>query len=230
MIKIRFIISLAMVLLIAPTFCFSEQVEIELPKPKPDGAMSVEKALVSRTTARSYKDTPLEVPQVAQLLWAANGNLDVVDSITSATMKVIPSAMRTYPLSVFLVVGKETVNGLENGVYAYIPERHTLRPLLKSDRREELTKAAFNQEWISTAPIAIIICGGFSKIREMTERLGVNFAVMEAGNADQNILLQATALGLGTNTAAGFKASDVRSALDLPEELTPLLIVTAGYY
>jgi SagB-type dehydrogenase family enzyme len=206
------------------------QAEIELPSPMVEGSMSVEKALISRKTVRSYQEKPLDAKQVGQLLWASNGNMDLVDSTTSATKKVIPSAMRTYPLAVFLLIGKDTVKGLAAGVYAYIPARHTLKPLLMKDKRDDLAQAAFDQEWIRSAPMAIVICGGFDKVKEMTRKLGVNFAVMEAGNSDQNILLQATAMGLGSNTAAGFKASDVREALNLPKELTPLLIVTAGHY
>ena len=46
--------------------------------------------------------------------------------------------------------------------------------------------------------------------------------------AAQNMLLQARALGLKTNTPALFKASELVGALGMPAKFRPVLIVTAG--
>ena len=46
---------------------------IKLPQPKTDGPLSVEKALSERRTVRSYKEEPLTLAEVSQILWAAQG-------------------------------------------------------------------------------------------------------------------------------------------------------------
>jgi hypothetical protein len=48
-------------------------VQIKLPEPKYDGTVSVEKALKERRSVRVYKDSPLSMAEVSQVLFAAQG-------------------------------------------------------------------------------------------------------------------------------------------------------------
>ncbi len=200
---------------------------LTLPPPSHDGRVSVEKALTERKTAREYSSDPLSLKTIAQLCWAANGNRDV-DTISQATLKVIPSAMAVYPLDVFVISGASTVNGLEPGVYRYDPAQHQLDTITKGDQRKSIADACFNQDWIGRAPAVFVITGAPKKTKTMTERFGVDFAVMEAGNSGQNILMQASALGLKTNSVAGFSHADLSRTLGLPKDVRPLLMVTVG--
>ena len=47
--------------------------KIKLPEPKYESDTSVEKALLERRSVRRYKDEPLTLSEVSQLLWAAQG-------------------------------------------------------------------------------------------------------------------------------------------------------------
>jgi hypothetical protein len=47
--------------------------QIKLPEAKYDGSVSVEKALKERRTVRTYKDAPVTMGEVSQILWAAQG-------------------------------------------------------------------------------------------------------------------------------------------------------------
>ncbi|HOM96778.1 MAG TPA: nitroreductase family protein, partial [Acetomicrobium sp.] len=47
--------------------------KIKLPEPKYESDTSVEKALLERRSVRRYKDEPLTLGEVSQLLWAAQG-------------------------------------------------------------------------------------------------------------------------------------------------------------
>ena len=51
---------------------------------------------------------------------------------------------------------------------------------------------------------------------------------MEAGHAAENLLLQATAPGLGSVPVTGFYRGEAREALGLPDEVEPLYIVPVG--
>jgi SagB-type dehydrogenase family enzyme len=202
--------------------------EIPLPPPALDGTVSLEKALATRMTARSYSPAPLTLAQVSQLLWAGNGNIPP-DATTSATKKVIPSARKTYPIELYLVCGKGTVQHLPAGVYHYDAERHALRTIMGGDQRKPMSSACNGQSWIARAPVSVVI-GSVLKRAEATSGpgRGINFGVMEAGNADQNILLQARALGLETNTVGGLRDAALSSALKLPSDVTPIVLVTVG--
>jgi nitroreductase len=51
---------------------------------------------------------------------------------------------------------------------------------------------------------------------------------MDVGHAAQNVLLQATALGLGAVPVGAFKTRTVRAQLGLDESEVPLYFVAAG--
>ncbi len=52
--------------------------------------------------------------------------------------------------------------------------------------------------------------------------------LLRAGNANRNLLLQARAMGLQTNTVGGLRDSEISSVLGLPPDVTPVVIVTFG--
>ena len=47
--------------------------EIKLPEPVKDSDTSIEEALLERRSIRRYKDNPLTLAEITQLLWAAQG-------------------------------------------------------------------------------------------------------------------------------------------------------------
>lgn len=205
----------------------AEAGEIALPKPRLSGKLSVEAAMVAKKSGRRYKKGQLTSAQVGQLLWAANGNLPM-DAITSATGKVIPSAGGLYPLEVFLVCGKGTVEQIPAGVYRYDPFKHSLHLVTEADKRTLLAHAAHSQMWLSKAPAVILICAVFGRTTMKYGPRGTNYVYMEAGNANQNVYLQAEALGLEAATVGAFQDGPVSSVLKLPSDVTPLLIMPVG--
>ena len=217
----------ALFLILVYGMSWATAAEIKLPKPRFSGKLSVEAAMVAKKSVRSFKRAPLTLAQASQLLWSANGNLPT-DAITSATGKVIPSAGGLYPLEVFLVCGKGTVGKIPAGVYHYNPFRGSLRLLTPNDRRSNLAHAALSQMWLSRAPASIVIGAVFQRTTVKYGPRGRNYVYMEAGNANQNIYLQAEALGLNTATVGAFQDAQVSGALGLPADITPLLIMAVG--
>jgi nitroreductase len=53
--------------------------------------------------------------------------------------------------------------------------------------------------------------------------------MMEAGHAAQNLLLQATVLGLASVPIAAFEDDRVRAALELPPDHEPLYLIPVGH-
>jgi SagB-type dehydrogenase family enzyme len=214
--------------LMSTTVVCSDADRIQLPAPSLDGEVAVEKAIATRKTIRQYADAPLTMAQVGQMLWAANGKIPL-DAVSGATVRVVPSAWQVYPLEIFLVTGEKTVEKLEAGVYRYDPDRHSLETLAKGDKRGGLSDAALGQKWMAKAPVAVIFSVDFDKTTgKTTPEQRADWGLLEAGMAAQNMLLQAQALGLKTNTPALFKASELAGALSMPERFRPVLIVTAG--
>src|SRR5512139_3134726 len=99
---------------------------IALPKPSLDGKVSVEKAIQQRRTIRDFRETPLSLQQLAQLLWAAQGITD-----QKGGKRTVPSGGAQYPLDLYIVVGKNGIEGLDEGVYRYMPENHSISSIGK---------------------------------------------------------------------------------------------------
>jgi len=196
------------------------QATISLPAPQRSGAVSVEETLLKRRSIRQYKNQPLSLAEVAQLLWAAQGTTNEAGGRTA------PSAGALYPLEVYAVVGN--VKDLEPGVYKYLTREHRLRQVAASDRRAELAAAALGQQQIAQGPVTFVFSGVYERTAKRYKERAVRYVHMEAGHAAQNICLQAVALGLGSVVMGAFEDDRVKRVVGMPDEEAALYIVTLG--
>lgn len=187
---------------------------IKLPPPRYDGEVSVEKALQERRSIRSYKDEPLALSELSQILWAAQGITEPGKGLRTA-----PSARALFLLEIYVLPGN--VTNLPMGIYQYQPQGHGLIKIADGDKKAELFKAV-GQAPIKNAPVALVFIG----LSDKTPRPTWMYA--EAGHAAQNVYLQAVSLKLGTVAMAGFKDEDVKKALNLSEKEQPLYIMPIG--
>ena len=195
-------------------WCDSSTAEIKLPGSKYDGTVSVEKALKERRSVRSYKDVPLSMEEVSQVLWAAQGITE-----PSRGLRTAPSARAQYFLTVYLLAGN--VTGLKPAMYRYEPARHSLAVVDGRDMKGVLYKAV-GQSPVQKAPIALVITGAQDRATN------TNWMYLEAGHAAQNIYLQAVSLGLGTVVMGGFDPEAVRTACGFSVSQRPLYIMPVG--
>lgn len=193
---------------------------IKLPEPRFKGPVSVEEALLKRRSVREYKDEPLTLAEVSQLLWAAQGVTD------PRGFRTAPSAGALYPLELYLVVGR--VEGLSVGVYRYVPDGHYLLRVADGDRREELAAAALGQAYVRDAPIDLVLSAVTERTTSRYGYRGVRYVHMEAGHVGQNVHLQAVSLGLGTVMIGAFTDEQVKQVVGLPKEEVPLYIMPVG--
>ncbi|HNV86957.1 MAG TPA: SagB/ThcOx family dehydrogenase [Candidatus Omnitrophota bacterium] len=193
---------------------------IKLPKPKYLGGVSVEQALSGRRTVRDFKDEPLTLEEVSQLLWAAQGVTNRLGYRTA------PSAGALYPLEIDLVAGR--VDGLASGVYRYLPKDHALVLRIRGDKRKELARASLGQEWMNSAPAMIAVHAVYERVTARYGDRGIRYADIEGGHAGQNICLQAESLGLGVGLVGAFDDRAVREILALERDQTPLYLMPVG--
>ncbi|UCD08538.1 MAG: SagB/ThcOx family dehydrogenase [Dehalococcoidales bacterium] len=193
---------------------------IQLPEPRYDSEISLEESLLNRRSIRSYRDEPVTLQEVSQLLWAAQGITDASGHRTA------PSAVALYPLSVYVVAGN--VQEIVDGVYIYQPEDHSIKRLIDGDIREELATAAMGQASVRQGAVSFVFTVDYGKMTARFGEKGERFGTLEAGHAAQNLCLQATVLDLGLVTAGAIHDDQVADVLDLPENLTPLYVIPVG--
>ncbi len=190
--------------------------EIMLPNPDREGKVSLEQAIEQRRSIRQFTDAPLDKQQVSQLLWAAQG---ITEQATG--YRASPSAGALYPLEIFLVD--------QEGVYHYQPQGHQMVQISTDDIRQLIASCALGQQSVAQAPASIIITAIYDRTMAGYGDRGIRYADIEAGHACQNILLQATALGLGAVPIGAFRDQCINDALGLDQDFTPLYVVPVGY-
>jgi SagB-type dehydrogenase family enzyme len=193
---------------------------IPLPAPKMSGTVSVEEAVSGRRSVREYATTPLEISEISQLLWAAQGLTD------PSGLRTAPSAGALYPLEMYIACGN--VTGLSAGVYHYLPQSHALDRVVGRDVREDLYESALRQPSVRDAAAVIIIAADYNRTTRKYGERGIRYVHMEAGHASENIYLQAYTLGIGTVSIGAFDDSGVMSVLGLPKNQTPLYLMPIG--
>lgn len=196
---------------------------VSLPVPSSRGTISIEEAIRTRRSIRSFSPRPLKLQEVSQLLWAAGG--ETVDGVTGPT-RSYPSAGGIYSLSILLAVG--SVSGLAPGIYRYEWRENSLRLLRPGDHRAALSRAAYGQGCVARAPASIVIVGDIQQTAARYGERGENrYISMDAGHSGQNVSLQAQALGLGSVIVGAFRDEEVQEVLGLDRE-TPLYLIPVG--
>ncbi len=196
---------------------------IYLPSPSHKGVMVLEEAIARRRSVRDFTAEPVSQAQLSQILWAAQGITELSWKLRSA-----PSAGATYPLEIFVVCGRIGVEGIDEGVYHYDIDSHTLTLHYDSDVRLDLARAALEQDFIHQTPVDVVICASYDRTLKRYGQRGARYVHMEVGHAGQNIHLQATALGLATVVIGAFDDDQVRQALRLDRQYEPLYIMPVG--
>ena len=197
---------------------------VKLPRPAFDGTVSVQRAIKERRTAREFRPTPLDMAQLSQLLWAAQGITDEATGYRAA-----PSGGALYPLDVYVVVGEKGVETLASGAYWYHPSGHTIELVRDGDRRQDLSSAALGQMWMTHAPVCFVVTAEYRRITGKYGERGIRYAHFEAGHVAENIVLQAGGLGLGAGIVGAFSDASVAKAVKTAQGHEPLLIIPVGY-
>lgn len=203
--------------------------EIPLPYPRiRKNVLSVEEAIAFRRSIRSFKQEPITLEQLSQILWATYGVTEPRRGFLA-----VPSAGATFPLQIFVVIGKNGVKVsddvyVEPGVYEYENYAHKLVLKVSGDYVEDLYKACLYQSWVREAAINIVICAVYERTTGYYGERGYRYVHFEVGHAGQNVYLMATALGLGTVAIGAFKDREVKQILRLSEGVEPLYIMPVG--
>ena len=198
--------------------------KMQLPKPKRQGTLTVERAIEQRRTVRAFGSQMLQLDQLSQLLWSAQGITGRRGFKRSA-----PSAGALYPMDVYVVIGQASVAQIDSGVYHYEPSGHELSPISRLDLRKGVDRASLSQMWMAQAPINFVITAQYSRITGKYGKRGVRYALIEAGHIGQNIYLQAEALGLKAGIVGAYHDEKLIEIMNLPHSHEPLLIMPAGY-
>lgn len=202
------------------TYPDAPRVALPMP-PEEDGAqfMAVVRA---RRSQRDYRDEPLSLAELGQLLFAAQGI-----TYPPGELRAAPSAGALYPIELYVLAHR--VTDLEQGAYHYAVPSHELELVRVGDLREAISAAALGQSFIGEANVSFILSAIFQRTRWKYRERTYRYVLLEAGHIAQNLCLAATALGLGACPVGAFFDDDLNALLELDgrDEAT-LYIVAVG--
>jgi SagB-type dehydrogenase family enzyme len=141
---------------------------IKLPEPDRKGSLALEQAIAVRRSRRKFSAQELTLEQIGQLVWAAQGQDE------RRGYRTVPSAGATYPLELFVVTG--------DGLFHYLPARHSLEKLKEQDVRGELALAAWGQGFVEAASVTLVFAAQFSRTTGRYGERGIRYVYMEAGH------------------------------------------------
>jgi SagB-type dehydrogenase family enzyme len=188
--------------------------QIALPAPVQGAPGSLEDVLAKRRSVREFSSKPLTQQQIGQLFWAAQGITH--DGIKRAA----PSAGAVYPLEIYVVTAE--------GLFHYIPKGHAMVRLSDRDLHQAVFKAS-NQQDMLQAPAVFVITGAKERMMKKYPAKAELYMTLEAGHVAENLLLEATAMGLVSVPAGGFVAADLQQGLSLPADEWAIYLIPVGY-
>lgn len=94
----------------------------------------------------------------------------------------------------------------------------------------KIAEIAGGQAFIAEAPVVIVLCADLKEIERAYGERGVRlYSLLDCGMAAQNLMLTATAEGLGACPVGAFDEETLKALLRLPDNLRPVLIIPMGY-
>ncbi|HEX6843528.1 MAG TPA: SagB/ThcOx family dehydrogenase [Actinomycetota bacterium] len=184
------------------------------PDPSVTTGMTLAEVVRARRSVRVFTAEPVDDDAVASLLFAAQGETAAWGGRTA------PSAGGLYPLEVYAA--------MHTGLERYVPGAHAVE-VASGDRRPAIAAATGGQDAAVLAPVLFVISGVVSRTAAKYGDRAERYVQLEAGHACQNLLLEATALGLGAVPIGAFDDDDLRAALGVGSQEQPLYVIPCGH-
>lgn len=187
--------------------------EIRLNTPDKTRGANIMKAFANRHSDREFANKDLNIQDLSDLLWAANGINRPSDGKRTA-----PSALNKQDIDVYVIK--------QDGAYLYDAKQHSLKPITAGDHRSAV---AGGQDFVKTAPVCLVYVSDLSRfgkdISEQTRLMGA----MDAGIVSQNVNIFCAGVGLSTVPRASMDQNTLKKLLKLSDSQIPMMNNPVGY-
>ncbi|MDD2902381.1 MAG: SagB/ThcOx family dehydrogenase [Syntrophales bacterium] len=193
------------------------------PAPSPAGA-DLWACLRERRSLRKYRDRHLSLEELTALVWATQG---VTQASHPYLLRTAPSAGALYPVETYLAVHR--VSGVDPGIWHLNIIDFALELLTPGDCRRPLVEACLSQQFMGTAAVAFIWTGILNRAMVKYRERAIRYLFLDAGHICQNLMLAATALGLGCCPVGAFFDGEVEQLIQVDgQEEVALYLAAVG--
>ncbi len=158
-------------------------------------------AIRDRRGRRAYRRDPLTLEELSFLLWATQGIRQRIGA--GHAYRTVPSAGCRHALETYLCV--LSVEGLETGLYRYLPLEHQLLfEFTESGLPRRIVAATFGQSFPGQAAVTFIWTAIPYRMEWRYGLAAHKVIAIDAGHVCQNLYLACEAIGAGTCAIAAY--------------------------
>jgi len=189
---------------------YPEAESVELPEPDTTGGAPLWETIAGRRSFREFKNKPVDLKTVSQLLWAGQG---ITGRVFDFELRAAPSAGALYPVETYVVC--HHVENLEAGLYHYNVRAHALESLKKADLQDPLMHAGLMQPVLFECAVAFVWTAIVKRSRWKYRQRCYRYIYLDAGHIAQNLTLAAEAMGLGSCLIGALFDDEVNRLLEV---------------
>ena len=184
--------------------------EMKLPKVDTKGGKPLMQCFAQRKTARDFSAKALPPAVLSELFYAADG-INRPDG-----RKTVPTARNKQNQKVYAA--------MQNGVWLYQPQSHSLKLVLKGDHRAAFGKQPFHKK----APVVLLYVSDLPAVgKNLTEQM--LYSGNHSGHAAQNVYLYAASKGLSTVICGMLDRVALKKLLKLNKNQAAIFSQPVGY-
>lgn len=160
------------------------------------------KLVQERKSQRVYKKESMTLDQLSFLLWTTQG-IKEIKGDNYATIRTVPSGGARHAFETYLAV--LNVDGLEKGIYHYLPLDHSLELVTVVENIENKVSDSLCEQKFAAKSSVVFYYSAVtyrSEWRYLLESHKV--MLLDAGHVMQNLYLSCGAIGCGTCAIAAF--------------------------
>lgn len=177
--------------------------------------LSVRDAIQNRMSRRAFSNKSLTQEELSYLLWSVAGVR--LSTASGRIMRTVPSAGNRHSIETYLAI--LNVDGIEEGLYRYLPIEHALLKLESpEDLSDSIDRASLGQGFPGKAPVTFF----WSTIPYRTEwryaQASWKVIALDAGHIGQNLYLAAESIQAGCCVMAAFDQARADELLGLDGE------------
>ena len=148
-----------------------------------------------RSSHRVYTEEKMNIRQLSYLLWCIQG-IKEIRGKAYATLRTVPCGGARHQFETYMAI--RNVEGLEDGLYHYLPMGHRIEMLKKKeDLKDFIGRSLEGQIWAAKANVVFYFSIVFYRVEWRYGIFAHRVALIDAGHITENLYLASTALGLG---------------------------------
>lgn len=174
------------------------------------------KLVQERKSHRVYKKESITLDQLSFLLWTTQGVKEIRGN-NYATVRTVPSAGARHAFETYLAA--LNVDGLQKGIYHYLPLEHSLEFITAVDNIENKVSDSLCEQKFAAKSAVVFYYSAVpyrSEWRYLVE--SHKLMLIDAGHVMQNLYLSCGAIGCGTCAIAAFNQKSADNLLKLDGE------------